>query len=176
MSDGSAVVARAEDAVREADEGKVPPSAEVEAQEQVSDADNAKGASKAAKAVGAKPAAKPAKEKTEKPAKERKSSKYDDATKALAKRAREIRQRDNAIAPVTCQRVLAVLSKSKTTPEEVIKSFSSKKDATAYAGGDREIKAPDLVKELGEKTSDPFARGRGMVSVALAQREVEAKK
>jgi hypothetical protein len=176
MSNASAVVAAAEDAVREADaqtDGTTPPSAEVQARETTSPEVSNEGAKAAAKAVGAKPA-KPAKDAKAKPAKPAaaekpsKPAKYDDETKAACKRAQEIRTKKNAVAPVTVTRVVALLAKAKTKPEAVVGAFKSQKDAHAFAGGDKEVKMPDLVKTLGEKTTDPFARGRGLVSISLA--------
>jgi hypothetical protein len=171
MSDASSVVDRAAQAVEEADakDGATPPSNEVVAQERLTEHENKKGAKAAAKAVGTKPAtskAKPAKpaaaEKPSKPAK------YDDDTKAACKRAQAIRGKANAVAPVTVTRVVALLAKAKTKPEAVVGAFKSQKDAHAFAGGDKEVKMPELVKTLGEKTTDPFARGRGLVSISLA--------
>jgi 1,4-dihydroxy-2-naphthoyl-CoA synthase len=97
-----------------------------------------------------------------------KKSKYTDEVRKATKRAQEIRTKRNAVAPVTVTRVQAVLTQTKTDPEAVVKAFKSQKDAAAYAGGDKEIKTPDLVSELGEKLADPFARGRGMVAICLA--------
>ncbi|HTZ87884.1 MAG TPA: hypothetical protein VMB05_14550 [Solirubrobacteraceae bacterium] len=158
----SAVVARAEDAVHEADEGKVPPSAEVEAQGRIDSHENEKAAAATAAKVGAKPSKAKAK------AAEKKEPKYGDEIREVTKKARGFRGKDNAVAPVTVQRVEALLTKAKMKPADVIGAFKSKKDATAFAGGDKEVKTPVLVKELGEKTSDPFARGRGLVAISLA--------
>jgi hypothetical protein len=153
----SAVVAAADEAVREADaqtEGKTPPSREVVAQERLSE-----HASKRGKAKSAKPAA------------EKKEPKYDERIRAITKRAQDIRGKKNAVAPVTCQRVEALLKKEKTDAAAVVKMFKSIKDATAFAAGDKEIKQPGALKELGAKTSDPFARGRGLTAICLAIRE-----
>jgi hypothetical protein len=158
----SAIVDRAAQAVEQADARKTPPSAEVASEEQVTDADRKKAAKAAAKAVGAKPA---------KPAAEKKPSKYDDRIRAITKRAQELRTKRNAVAPITCQRVEALLKKEKTDAQAVVKMFATIKDAQAYAGGDKEVKTPDVLKALGEKTSDPFARGRGMTAICLAIRE-----
>ncbi len=149
MSDASAVVAAAAQAVEDSDTG-TPPSTEVRAQERI-----AKHKAKAAAAKPAKPAAK-------------KSSKYDDATKAASKRAGEIRGRANAVAPITVTRVVTALKAAKTTPEDVVKSFASIKRATEYAGGDKSIEAPAIVGTINERLEDPFAKSRGLVSIALA--------
>ncbi len=157
MSDASAVVAAAAQAVEDSDTG-TPPSAEVRAQERIAKHENAKGPKAAAAKGGAKPARPAAK----------KSSKYDDATKAASKRAGEIRGRANAVAPITVTRVVAALKAAKTTPEEVVKSFASIKRATEYAGGDKSIEAPAIVGTINDRLEDPFAKSRGLVSIALA--------
>lgn len=136
----SEIVARAEDAVHAADEGKtgknVPASKEVKA---------------AAK----------------------KDPKYDDKTKAVTKRAQEFRGKKNAVAPVTVTRAQAAIKQAKSSPDAIVKAFKSVKDAQAFAGGDKSVETPELVKTLGEKIADPFARGRGLVSIALAMRETK---
>jgi uncharacterized coiled-coil DUF342 family protein len=150
----SATVQKGIEAVERADqEQQVPPSREVEAQRRIDDAERKKAAAK-------KPTPDP---------------KYTDDAKALAKRAREIRGKANAVAPVTCQRVEALLRKRKTDADAVVKMFKTVKEATEYAGGSKEVAAPDALKELGTHTTDPFARGRGLVSVCLAMREATKK-
>lgn len=99
-----------------------------------------------------------------------KEPKYDERIREVTKKARGFRGKDNAVAPVTCQRVEALLSKAKKKPEDVIGAFKSKKDALAFAGGDKEVKMPDLVKTLSETTSDPYARGRARFDLAGARR------
>jgi hypothetical protein len=112
-------------------------------------------------AEAAAEAVKPAKAKAAKAA-----PKYSPELRASAARAREIRGRSNSVAPLTVTRVQAALG--KTDPGDVVKAFKSIKAATEFAAGDKSIETPALVKELGEKIEDPFARGRGLVAICLA--------
>jgi hypothetical protein len=102
------------------------------------------------------------------------SKKYDERTVALCKAAQQIRGRKNAIANVTVTRVAAAMEAASKTADQVVKSFKTVKDAGLYAKGDKAVKAPTLVVELSREIDDPFARGRGLVAVALAMREVRS--
>jgi len=101
--------------------------------------------------------------------KERLGPKYDDKTKATAKKAEQIRGRARSCGPVQVQRALAGMGKSKVKPEDIVKAFASVKRATAYAAGsDKSVKQPELVKQVGEHIDDAFASGRGLVAICLA--------
>jgi hypothetical protein len=100
-----------------------------------------------------------------------KQPKYDDATKAVTKRAQAVRGRANAVAPITVTRVQALLEREGKTADDVVKSFKTIKEATAYAAGDKAVKTPALVAELGKAHDDPFGRGRGLAAICLAMRE-----
>jgi hypothetical protein len=60
-------------------------------------------------------------------------AKYDDATKAVTKRAQAFRGRTNAVAPVTVVRVQALLEREGKTADQVVKAFKTIKEAGAYA-------------------------------------------
>ena len=160
----SAVVDRAAQAVEDADAGKTPPSAEVAATDEARSADPKEQAriAKLNETSNGKPvsAAKPAREKT--------APKYSPETKAISKRAVEIRQKERTVAPVTVTRVEARLKAAKTDAEAVVKSFKTIKNAHEYAGGDKSIDTPELVKQVNEKIEDPFAKSRGLVAICLA--------
>jgi len=114
------------------------------------------------------PATKPAAEK--KPVK---AKKYDDKTVAVTRAAQVFRGRKNAVASVTVLRVMETLAKREATAEQVVKAFKNLTEAKAYASGDKAIAAPDLVKEISATHEDAFGRGRGLVSICLALRDVK---
>jgi hypothetical protein len=66
-------------------------------------------------------------------------------------------------------RVRDLLERQGRTSDQVVKSFKTIKDATAYAAGDKTVKMPALVAELGKAHDDPF--GRGLAAICLAVRE-----
>jgi len=94
------------------------------------------------------------------------SKKYSDEVKAAAKRAEKLRGRARSVGPVQVERVKSALGKTK--PEDVVKAFKSQKDAIAYAGGDKGVVQPDMVKDISSTLADPFCRGRGLASICLA--------
>jgi hypothetical protein len=94
------------------------------------------------------------------------SKKYSDEVKAAAKRAEALRGKARSVGPVQVERVKSALGKTK--PEDVVGSFKSMKAAAGYAGGDKEVKPTDLVKQLSKEIADPFAASRGLVAVCLA--------
>jgi hypothetical protein len=102
-----------------------------------------------------------------------KAKKYDDKTVAATRAAQVYRGRKNAVASVTVLRVMETLAKRETTAEQVVKAFKNLTEAKAYASGDKAIAAPDLVKEISATHEDAFGRGRGLVSICLALRDVK---
>lgn len=94
------------------------------------------------------------------------SKKYSDEVKAAAKRAEALRGKARSVGPVQVERVKNALGKTK--PEDVVKAFKSQKDAIAFAGGDKSVTQPDLVKDISSTLADAFCRGRGLVSICLA--------
>jgi hypothetical protein len=59
------------------------------------------------------------------------------------------------------------MGKAKIKPADIVKAFASQKRAAEYAGGERSIETPELVKQAGEHIADPFAKGRGLVAICL---------
>jgi hypothetical protein len=127
MSEASAVVASAEDAVAAAD-----------ASEQAMKPRGSAEVAAAPKAAASK--------------------KYTAEEKAAAKRAEALRTKPRSVSPVQVQRAQSALKGAEATPEAIVKSFKSIKDATAFAGGDKSIERPELVKQVGEHIADPFSR------------------
>jgi hypothetical protein len=70
--------------------------------------------------------------------------------------------------PVQIVRAETGLAAAGKDAGQIVKAFKTVKDATAYASGEKGIDVPDAVKSPGEKFSDPFARGRGLVAICLA--------
>jgi hypothetical protein len=149
----SPVVAAAEQAVIDADKGVTPQSAEVVAEE-------------TAKGKGSKAKAPKVPESSEVAAAAATPKKYSPELKAAAKRAEELRGKARTVGPVQVQRVQNALGKTK--PEDVVKAFKSQKDAIAFAGGDKAVTQPDMIKDISSTLADPFCRGRGLVAIALA--------
>ena len=94
--------------------------------------------------------------------------KITEAEKAAAKSAEQKRGKPRSCGPVQVQRAQRALKGAKATPESVVRSFKSMKQATAWARGDKEVEQPALVKEISSAIEDPFARGRGLVAICLA--------
>ena len=89
------------------------------------------------------------------------SKKYSDAEKAAAKSAEQLRGKARSCGPVQVQRAQRAMKAAKATPESIVKAFKSMKEATRYAGGDKDIKQPDLVKQVGGEDRGPVrARAR----------------
>lgn len=188
MSSVSAVVDRAAAAVEQAD--AVPPSDEVRAEESGGSGPEQRAKTDAAlKKGGVKPLTKAQKEQarldalndgsrgqgkgvaeaakpTAKP-----SPKYGPELKAAAKRAEQLRGKARSVGPVQIERAQAALAKVKTDPAAIVKAFKSRKAATEFAGGAKDVEQPTAVKDIGAIIDDPFARGRGLTAICLALTE-----